>query len=102
MQNAKLLTSYVAETVTETVSSLSDGVQLTDALVLVNAVTKMPNFKTVLPLAKQEIVAATDEEISELRKLFKTKFDLTDDKTEARVERLFNIGIETILLIEGV
>lgn len=102
MQHAEKLVTYFAETATNTVKSLADGVQLSDAAVLLTAMLSMPDFKTAFPEAKAEIVAATDEQLFDLKKLFKSKFDLTNDKAEARVERLFNIGIETVLLIEGV
>lgn len=102
MQNAQKLATYLAESVTDVVGSLEDGLQPMDALTILAIIGKKPEFKTVLPLAKQEIVVATPEQILALKQTFREKFDLKNDKVEARVERVFNIGIETILLIEGV
>lgn len=102
MQNAQKLATYLAESVTDAVASLEDGLQPMDALTILAIIGKKPEFKTVLPLANQEIVAATPEQILALEQTFKSKFELKNKKVEARVERIFNIGIQTILLIEGV
>jgi hypothetical protein len=81
------------------VDSLSDGFQIADLLVVLDAAKQVPGGLAAAPAALAQYLAMTDEEATELEAWVVATFDVKNDAVEQAIETGLKVVIELHALV---